>query len=40
MGMNKQGTIKSQATMFANKYPWKDAISLFGNVNGFGAQKP
>ena len=40
MGMNKQGTMRSQATMFANKYPWKEAISLFGNVNGFGAQKP
>jgi hypothetical protein len=40
MGMNKQGSIKSQATMFANKYPWKDAISLFGNITGYGAQKP
>jgi hypothetical protein len=40
MGMNKQGTMRSQATMFANKYPWKEAISLFGNINGFGAQKP
>ncbi|MBN1414925.1 MAG: right-handed parallel beta-helix repeat-containing protein [Bacteroidales bacterium] len=40
MGMNKQGTMKSQATMFANKYPWKDALGLFGNVSGFGAQKP
>lgn len=40
MGMNKQGTISSSATMFANKYPWKDALNLFGNVNGFGAQKP
>ncbi|MBN2272943.1 MAG: right-handed parallel beta-helix repeat-containing protein [Bacteroidales bacterium] len=38
MGMNKQGTIKSQVTMFANKYPWKDALSLFGNVSGYGAQ--
>jgi hypothetical protein len=40
MGMNKQGTMKSKATMFANKYPWKDALGLFGNVNGYGAQKP
>ncbi len=39
MGMNKQGTMKSQATMFANKYPWKDALNLFGNVSGCGAQK-
>lgn len=40
MGMNKQGKISSSATMFANKYPWRDALNLFGNVPGFGAQKP
>jgi hypothetical protein len=40
MGMNKQGTITSSATMFANKYPWKDALNLFGNVSGYGAQTP
>jgi hypothetical protein len=40
MGMNKQGTITSTATMFANKYPWKDALNLFGNVGGYGAQTP
>ena len=40
LGMNMQGTITSQATMFANKYPWKDALLLFGNVNDYGAQKP
>lgn len=40
MGMNKQGTISSSATMFANKYPWRDALNLFGNVPGYGAQKP
>jgi hypothetical protein len=39
MGMNKQGTIKSKVSMFANKYPWKDALGLFGNVSGYGAQK-
>ncbi|HNX06785.1 MAG TPA: right-handed parallel beta-helix repeat-containing protein [Bacteroidales bacterium] len=39
MGMNKQGTISSNVSMFANKYPWKDALNLFGNVNGVGAQK-
>lgn len=38
MGLNKQGTISSSATMFANKYPWKDALLLFGNINGYGAQ--
>jgi hypothetical protein len=40
MGMNKQGTISSSATMFANKYPWRDALNLFGNVPGYGAQMP
>jgi hypothetical protein len=38
MGMNLQGTMSSSVTMFANKYPWKDALNLFGNVNGNGAQ--
>ncbi|MBN1951584.1 MAG: right-handed parallel beta-helix repeat-containing protein [Bacteroidales bacterium] len=38
MGMNKQGTISSSASMFANKYPWQDAILLFGNLKGYGAQ--
>ena len=38
LGMNLQGTMTSQVTMFANKYPWKDALLLFGNVNGYGAQ--
>ncbi len=40
LGMNLQGTISSEVTMFANKYPWQEALNLFGNVNGFGAQKP
>ena len=38
MGMNLQGTMSSKVTMFCNKYPWKDALNLFGNVSGFGAQ--
>jgi hypothetical protein len=38
MGMNLQGTMSSQVTMFCNKYPWKDALNLFGNVAGYGAQ--
>ena len=38
LGMNLQGTMTSSVTMFCNKYPWKEAINLFGNVNGFGAQ--
>jgi len=40
MGMNMQGTISSEVSMFANKYPWPDALNLFGNVQGHGAQKP
>jgi len=38
MGMNLQGTMNSSVTMFCNKYPWKDAILLFGNVEGVGAK--
>ncbi|MBW6480023.1 MAG: DUF1565 domain-containing protein [Bacteroidales bacterium] len=40
MGMNMQGSISSDVSMFANKYPWKDAISLFGNIEEYGAQTP
>ena len=40
MGMNLQGTMKSEASMYMNRYPWKEAIDLFGNVQGFGAQNP
>lgn len=38
MGLNKQGKLTSSVTMFANRYPWKKAVELFGNVSGFGAQ--
>jgi hypothetical protein len=38
MGMNLQGTMSSSVTMFCNKYPWKEALNLFGNLNGYGAQ--
>ena len=38
LGMNMQGTMSSSVTMFCNRYPWKEAIDLFGNVQGFGAQ--
>jgi hypothetical protein len=38
MGMNMQGTISSSVTMFGNKYPWREASKLFGNVSGYGAQ--
>ncbi len=38
LGMNLQGTMSSSVTMFCNKYPWKDALQLFGNVEGYGAR--
>ena len=38
MGMNTQGTMQSSASMFANRYPWKDALKFFGAMNGYGAQ--
>lgn len=40
MGMNQTGTMSSSATMFANRYPFEDALKLFGAVSGFGAQMP
>jgi len=40
MGMNKQGKITSQASMFMNRYPWQETLKLFGAVTGVGAQKP
>ncbi len=38
VGMNKQGSITSSVTMFMNRYPWRDAIQLFGAVENVGAQ--
>lgn len=38
LGMNMQGTMSSSVTMFCNRYPWKEAADLFGNVQGCGAQ--
>ncbi len=38
MGLNKQGTIKSNVSMYGNKYPFDDAIKLFGAVPEYGAQ--
>lgn len=40
MGMNQTGTMKSSATMFANRYPFEDALKMFGAISGFGAQVP
>ena len=38
LGMNQVGTMQSSVTMFANRYPWQEAINLFGAMNGYGAQ--
>ena len=38
MGMNMTGTMTSSATMYANRYPWREALELFGAVEGYGAQ--
>ena len=40
MGMNIQGTMQSSASMFANRYPWKEALNIFGAMPGYGAQMP
>jgi len=38
MGLNKQGKISSEVSMFMNRYPWRDTLRLFGAVRGVGAQ--
>ncbi len=40
LGLNIQGTGKTTASMFANRYPWEEALNLFGAVKGVGAQRP
>jgi len=38
MGMPIQGTIQAAVTMYANRYPWREALQLFGAMQGAGAQ--
>ncbi|MFH0811957.1 MAG: right-handed parallel beta-helix repeat-containing protein [Pseudomonadota bacterium] len=38
LGLNLQGKLTTSVTMFANRYPWKKAVELFGAVQGVGAQ--
>lgn len=38
LGMNIQGVMTSSVSMFGNRYPWRDAILLMGNVKDYGAQ--
>jgi len=40
LGMPMQGTMKSTCSMWANRYPWEEALEMFGAMPGFGAQKP
>ena len=40
LGFNKRGKISSKVTMYGNRYPFEDAVKLFGAVKGFGAQLP
>lgn len=38
MGMNIQGTLVTNVSMFANRYPWQKALELFGANADIGAQ--
>ncbi len=38
MGMEKPGTLTTNASMFANRYPWQQALLLFGAAPNVGAQ--
>ena len=38
MGMNQVGTMTSKVSMYANRYPFEDALKLFGAIDGKGAQ--
>lgn len=38
LGLNKQGTISSSTSMFANHYPVANVHKFFGAVSGYGAQ--
>ena len=40
MGMNMVGTMSSSVSMYANRYPWEEALLLFGAMDGYGAQIP
>ena len=38
LGLPLQGTITTTCDMYANRYPWEDALKLFGAVVNYGAQ--
>lgn len=39
MGLNKQGKLTTSVSMFGNRYPWREALKLFGAAAGVGAQR-
>ncbi len=40
LGLPLQGTITTKVDMYANRYPWEDALKLFGAMKDMGAQVP
>lgn len=38
LGLPQQAAGKAKISFFANKYPWKESLKLFGAVSDFGAQ--
>ena len=40
LGLPLQGTITTTCDMYANRYPWEEALNLFGAVKDYGAQLP
>ena len=40
LGLPLQGTITTTCDMSANRYPWEEALNLFGAVKDYGAQMP
>ena len=40
LGLNKQGKLTTSVSMFGNRYSLKEALKLFGAVDGVGAKKP
>ena len=40
LGLPLQGTITTTCDMYANRYPWAEALNLFGAVKDYGAQMP
>ena len=40
LGLPLQGTIKTKCDMYANRYPWAEALNLFDAVKDYGAQMP